>query len=245
MPRTSSTSSRGACRPACRPPSARQAAGRRTSGVWKTCGFSRPSVPPGRTARPAPGASRRRRRAGRAASRRACRRRRRRARRASCGREAVAELGQHVVEVVVVHLLDRADQQARATAVGQPDGSLRGGRRSIQAAERVERRRLSRPARGQPLLVLLDGDRDRHAVDRGQDAPAGVGDADVDALDRDGRLGRLARRPVPARAGLARPGSPGCRKSSRRGASRRCSRRRGTSACPCGGSIRVPRPIIW
>ena len=180
--------------PACPGPSARPA--RRPApppASGRRPGSPGPRCRRGRTGPRGPDQRRRRRRQAAPATRRACRRRPSARSSRRRGREAVAQFGQHVVEVVVAPCPRgrRTRTADRPPSGRRPSSSWRCTRLNPASAEGLQRRRLCDQARGQALLVLLHRDGHGLAVHLGHDVAAGVGHAHVEALDQDGALRRL------------------------------------------------------
>src|SRR5438132_5703763 len=107
--------------------------------------------------------------------------------------EAVAQLAEHVVQVVGGHVFERADEQRRA-AFGQPPEQLPPhGWDDPLPPQLVERRRCLDEARRQALLVLFDRDWYSVPVLGRDDVAAGVRHSDIETLPLKRALGRLAR----------------------------------------------------
>ena len=124
---------------------------------------------------------------------------------ASARRQAVAQVGQHVVEVEVRHLGQRPHQQRRPAGVGQAAEQSPGARAARSSGSRKASRlgASSTSRRASRALVLLDGDELCLPVHRGDDVLAGVGDADVETLDLERPLGRRRRRRLGRRSARA------------------------------------------
>jgi hypothetical protein len=101
--------------------------------------------------------------------------------------EAVAQLAQDVVQVIVGHVIELLDEEGGAAGLGQAGQELAAaGRVDPAGAKVLQAWRFLDEAGGQALFVLLDGDGHGFAVDVGEDEAAGVGDVDVKAFDLDG-----------------------------------------------------------
>ncbi len=108
--------------------------------------------------------------------------------------QAVAEFGQHVVKVVIVHVVEPLHEQRGAPGVGQAAQHLAAlGRFNPAGAEIFQRRRFPDQPRRQPFLVFLHRHRHGPAVHLRHDVAPGGAHAHVEAFDLNRRFGRLRR----------------------------------------------------